>query len=193
MVFKLNYVFPIIDNDGVVNGADACKTTPNGAEVDSSGCTASERDGDMDGVHDDADQCPSTPALTAVDVLGCTKDVSPETNGGGGSQTSGGDDEVAGGGGFAEDNMMYIVAGIVALLVVAAAAVAWLGNKTPAPRLRALQRGTNDARPWLMTLFANRRSGHARPRIFGFRADSSEKCTIVRRPLAWRRHERVGR
>ena len=43
-------------------------------------------------------------------------------------------DEVAGGGGFAEDNMMYIVAGIVALLVVAAAAVAWLGNKTPAPR-----------------------------------------------------------
>ena len=123
-----------VDNDGVLNGADNCAGTPIGADVDTNGCAASQRDGDNDGVYDDADQCANTPALTAVDVLGCTKDVSPGTDGDDGSQTSGGDEEVAGGGGITEDNLMYIVAGIVALLVVAAAVVAWLGSKTPAPQ-----------------------------------------------------------
>ena len=123
------------DNDNVLDGADDCLKTPLDADVDANGCAASQRDGDNDGVYDDADQCVNTPALTPVDVLGCTKEVSPGTDGdGGGDQTSGNDDEVAGDAGITEDNLMYIVAGIVALLVVAAAVVAWLGNKTPAPR-----------------------------------------------------------
>jgi hypothetical protein len=77
-----------VDNDGVLNGADNCAGTPIGADVDTNGCAASQRDGDNDGVYDDADQCPSTPALTAVDVLGCAR-----TDGDDGSQTSGGSDE----------------------------------------------------------------------------------------------------
>jgi hypothetical protein len=40
--------------------------------VDSSGCSASQRDTDNDGVTDDRDTCPNTPAGAAVDSSGCS-------------------------------------------------------------------------------------------------------------------------
>ncbi len=63
---------PDSDGDGVRNGLDECPSTPSGASVDSSGCTASELDGDGDGVTNDIDQCPDTPDGDEVDSTGCT-------------------------------------------------------------------------------------------------------------------------
>jgi hypothetical protein len=63
------------DGDGVADAQDACANTPAGAEVDSSGCSLSQRDTDGDGVKDDVDQCPTVPGLPAND--GCP-DTAPD-------------------------------------------------------------------------------------------------------------------
>ena len=59
------------DGDGVTDSADKCPETPAGAEVDSSGC---QPDADGDGVADSADKCPDTPAGAKVDETGCELD-----------------------------------------------------------------------------------------------------------------------
>lgn len=57
-----------LDHDGVEDFADACPNTPQGAEVNSRGCS----DQDRDGVDDLADACPDTPPGSEVDTRGCT-------------------------------------------------------------------------------------------------------------------------
>lgn len=59
------------DNDGVVDGDDACPGTPTGIVVDDRGCPF---DSDRDAVADYLDQCPNTVAGRAVDERGCALD-----------------------------------------------------------------------------------------------------------------------
>jgi outer membrane protein OmpA-like peptidoglycan-associated protein len=59
------------DADGVANGIDRCPNTATGAIVDASGCT---RDSDNDNIADGVDKCPDTPAGVLVDPTGCPKD-----------------------------------------------------------------------------------------------------------------------
>ncbi len=75
------------DGDGVEDSEDDCPETAEGADVDSAGCSESQRsdsgggdgsgpgssgaDGDEDGVDDDEDACPSTPTGTEVNSEGC--------------------------------------------------------------------------------------------------------------------------
>jgi hypothetical protein len=51
------------DGDGIADAADLCPQTPSVAEVDSNGCSCSQRDSDNDGVDDCTDECPNNPAL----------------------------------------------------------------------------------------------------------------------------------
>ena len=65
------------DNDGYGDNAmgtngDQCLNTPPGQAVDSTGCSTSQKDGDLDGVMDDQDACPETPAGEQVDMSGCS-------------------------------------------------------------------------------------------------------------------------
>ena len=65
------------DNDGYGDNAmgtngDQCLNTPAGQAVDSTGCSTSQKDGDLDGVTDDQDACPETPAGEQVDMSGCS-------------------------------------------------------------------------------------------------------------------------
>lgn len=65
------------DNDGYGDNAmgtngDQCLNTPPGQAVDSTGCSTSQKDGDLDGVMDDQDACPDTPAGEQVDMSGCS-------------------------------------------------------------------------------------------------------------------------
>jgi len=65
------------DNDGYGDNAmgtngDQCLNTPPGQAVDSTGCSTSQKDGDLDGVMDDKDACPETPAGEQVDLSGCS-------------------------------------------------------------------------------------------------------------------------
>lgn len=55
------------DDDGVINSADLCPNTPEGATVDRNGCP----DSDNDRVADNLDRCADTPAGTRVDATGC--------------------------------------------------------------------------------------------------------------------------
>lgn len=59
------------DGDGVEDGDDLCPGTPEGVEVDSTGCPL---DADMDGVGDYMDRCPNTPRGAVVDANGCPLD-----------------------------------------------------------------------------------------------------------------------
>ncbi|MFL5401353.1 MAG: OmpA family protein, partial [Gemmatimonadales bacterium] len=59
------------DNDGVANGVDRCPNTAVGATVDASGCP---RDTDGDNIADGVDKCPDTPEGVLVDARGCPKD-----------------------------------------------------------------------------------------------------------------------
>ncbi|HJQ65597.1 MAG TPA: OmpA family protein [Gemmatimonadales bacterium] len=59
------------DHDGVVDGLDACRNTPEGDATDGRGCSLPE-DFDRDGVIDATDQCPNTPASDRVDASGCS-------------------------------------------------------------------------------------------------------------------------
>ncbi|MDX1573969.1 MAG: OmpA family protein [Methylophaga sp.] len=56
------------DNDGVVDGIDMCRNTPEGVKVDSVGCPL---DSDRDGTPDYKDLCPGTPMGVIVDQDGC--------------------------------------------------------------------------------------------------------------------------
>lgn len=65
------------DNDGYGDNAmgtngDQCLNTPAGQAVDSTGCSTSQKDGDLDGVTDNQDACPETPAGEQVDMSGCS-------------------------------------------------------------------------------------------------------------------------
>ena len=62
---------PDSDHDGVLNNRDRCASTPEGAQVDGSGCPA---DSDADGVANGIDRCPSTAVGAIVDAIGCTRD-----------------------------------------------------------------------------------------------------------------------
>ena len=75
------------DRDGILDTADQCPATPQGAVVDTLGCSKSltqpapspaskpqtllPQDRDKDGIIDTADQCPNTPQGAVVDTLGC--------------------------------------------------------------------------------------------------------------------------
>jgi outer membrane protein OmpA-like peptidoglycan-associated protein/opacity protein-like surface antigen len=60
------------DHDGVLNNRDRCADTPEGAQVDSSGCPA---DNDNDGVANGVDRCPNTAVGATVDASGCPRDT----------------------------------------------------------------------------------------------------------------------
>ena len=60
------------DGDGVTDDIDTCPDTPNGEEVNETGCSTSQVDTDGDGVTDDVDTCPDTPSGVTVDTNGCT-------------------------------------------------------------------------------------------------------------------------
>ncbi|MGA9590080.1 MAG: hypothetical protein WBV11_09645, partial [Salegentibacter sp.] len=66
------------DNDGVLNGDDACPDTPAGVQVNAQGCEETtcdpndpEADCDNDGVLNADDACPDTPAGVQVNAQGC--------------------------------------------------------------------------------------------------------------------------
>jgi outer membrane protein OmpA-like peptidoglycan-associated protein len=62
---------PDSDHDGVLNNRDRCADTPEGAQVDASGCPA---DNDSDGVANGVDRCPNTAVGATVDASGCPRD-----------------------------------------------------------------------------------------------------------------------
>ena len=61
------------DGDGVIDDFDNCSSTPQGEEVDSEGCSESQKDDDGDGVSNSQDDCPDTPQGEVVDLRGCTE------------------------------------------------------------------------------------------------------------------------
>ena len=63
---------PDSDHDGVLNNRDRCPDTPEGAQVDASGCPA---DSDSDGVANGVDRCPNTAVGATVDANGCPRDT----------------------------------------------------------------------------------------------------------------------
>jgi OmpA-OmpF porin, OOP family len=63
---------PDSDHDGVLNNRDRCADTPEGAQVDGSGCPA---DNDSDGVANGVDRCPNTAVGATVDASGCPRDT----------------------------------------------------------------------------------------------------------------------
>ncbi len=63
------------DNDGVLNAADICPNSPQGAHVNDIGCVI---DRDRDGIVNEADKCPETPANTRVDENGCSLKATPK-------------------------------------------------------------------------------------------------------------------
>ena len=63
---------PDSDHDGVLNNRDRCADTPEGAQVDASGCPA---DSDNDGVANGVDRCPNTAVGATVDASGCPRDT----------------------------------------------------------------------------------------------------------------------
>lgn len=69
------------DKDGVIDENDKCANTPEGTEVDDTGCEVIDplADTDGDGVIDTIDQCADTPAGTTVDATGCPVTASPGT------------------------------------------------------------------------------------------------------------------
>jgi outer membrane protein OmpA-like peptidoglycan-associated protein len=60
------------DHDGVGDTADRCPRTPAGEQVNSDGCSDSQRDDDADGVLNNADRCPGTRSGDQVDAAGCS-------------------------------------------------------------------------------------------------------------------------
>lgn len=67
------------DGDGVIDDFDNCSSTPQGEDVDSEGCSESQKDDDGDGVFNDQDDCPATPIGEVVDQRGCTE-IQQETD-----------------------------------------------------------------------------------------------------------------
>ncbi|MEK6675385.1 MAG: thrombospondin type 3 repeat-containing protein [Planctomycetota bacterium] len=62
-----------VDGDGIADENDLCASTPSGAEIDESGCSAPQRDVDGDGVDNSVDRCPNSLPNTVVDVSGCSE------------------------------------------------------------------------------------------------------------------------
>ena len=60
------------DKDGLMDNNDSCLATPVGEQVDTRGCSASQRDTDRDGVKDNADRCANTASGEKVDANGCS-------------------------------------------------------------------------------------------------------------------------
>jgi len=60
------------DKDGLMDNKDSCLATPVGEQVDTRGCSASQRDTDRDSVKDNADRCPNTASGEKVDANGCS-------------------------------------------------------------------------------------------------------------------------
>ena len=71
MNITLVFVQSDADGDGVADDADTCPDTPEGEDVDSNGCSDTQKDTDGDGVTDDMDVCPNTPEGEAVNEQGC--------------------------------------------------------------------------------------------------------------------------
>jgi OOP family OmpA-OmpF porin len=65
------FLWPDADGDGVPDHLDRCPDTPNGVDVDATGCPI---DSDKDGVPDYLDKCPGTPQGVKVDASGCPID-----------------------------------------------------------------------------------------------------------------------
>ena len=64
------------DADGVMDNVDSCPNTPQGSQVDATGCVIKTNlDTDKDGVFDHLDKCPNTPANALVDEFGCQKEL----------------------------------------------------------------------------------------------------------------------
>ena len=62
------------DSDGVADdGDDSCPATPSGEDVDSTGCSESQKDDDNDGIFNISDQCPATPSDEEADSTGCSE------------------------------------------------------------------------------------------------------------------------
>ena len=59
------------DKDGVEDSSDKCPNTPSGEQVDSNGCSLSQKDTDNDGVNDKIDKCSTTKTGFKVDANGC--------------------------------------------------------------------------------------------------------------------------
>jgi len=68
-IFKVTA--PDSDKDGVEDALDKCPNTPAGEQVDSNGCSLSQKDTDNDGVNDKIDKCSSTKTGFKVDANGC--------------------------------------------------------------------------------------------------------------------------
>ncbi|QFR44098.1 OmpA family protein [Sulfurimonas xiamenensis] len=68
------------DNDGVLNSADKCPSTPAGVKVDAYGCEI-DGDDDNDGVLNSRDRCPNTIAGAKVDSAGCEIDGDDDKDG----------------------------------------------------------------------------------------------------------------
>jgi len=60
------------DQDGVLDDADLCDSTPTGEPVYGTGCSDSETDDDQDAIMNDKDLCPYTPVGNTVDDNGCS-------------------------------------------------------------------------------------------------------------------------
>ncbi len=59
------------DKDGIEDALDKCPNTPAGEQVDSNGCSLSQKDTDNDGINDKIDKCSGTKANFKVDATGC--------------------------------------------------------------------------------------------------------------------------
>ena len=71
------------DEDGVIDEDDECTNTPEGVEVDATGCPIEEEeppvlDSDGDGVPDEIDECADTPSDSLVDDVGCPAEIPEE-------------------------------------------------------------------------------------------------------------------
>ena len=60
------------DGDGVTDDIDQCPDTPNGEQVNETGCSSAQVDTDGDGVTDGLDQCPDTQSGQQVNETGCS-------------------------------------------------------------------------------------------------------------------------
>jgi hypothetical protein len=59
------------DKDGIEDALDKCSNTPAGEQVDSNGCSLSQKDTDNDGINDKLDKCSTTKTGFKVDANGC--------------------------------------------------------------------------------------------------------------------------
>jgi outer membrane protein OmpA-like peptidoglycan-associated protein len=75
---KLTEATADTDNDGVLNSADKCPSSPTGAEVNAIGCPA---DADKDGIVDSKDECPASPLDSPVNEKGCPKTKDTDADG----------------------------------------------------------------------------------------------------------------